>query len=426
MTDVNIEAPDEQLAARLRHQLAESLISDNTITSGPIEAAFRSVPRHLFAPEASLEDAYARYSVIVKTDESGQPVSTVSDPHIQAVMLEQAQVQPGMRVLEVGSGGYNAALLSELTGPKGSVTTVDLDREVVDRTSRFLSAAGYPQVRVVLADAVEGIPSAGHFDRIIVTAGAWDIPPAWSAQLADKGRIVIPLRTRGVTRAVALDKADDRLVSSVSAPCGFVPMQGGGMHREQVYPVSGGQVAVEVDDGQLDDPAELKDVLSGERGEAWSGVTIGRAEPFGHLYLWFATSLPGFVRLHISGGQGDPLLVQAGEKLFPFGNVKAGSLAYMTVRPAAAASVEIGARAFGPHARQASESMAQAISAWDRDSRHGSGPAYTVLPAGTPDEQLPRGYVIDKQYRRIVISWPTGHQPAIRPSIPATPLTEGE
>jgi hypothetical protein len=132
MTDINVEVPDEQLAARLSHQLAESRTCDDTIRSSPVDAAFRTVPRHLFAPEASLED-------------------------IQAVMLEQALVQPGMRVLEIGSGGYNAALL---TGPQGRVTTVDLDPGVTDRASRFLSAAGYSRVSVVLADAVESLPSA--------------------------------------------------------------------------------------------------------------------------------------------------------------------------------------------------------------------------------------------------------------------------
>jgi protein-L-isoaspartate(D-aspartate) O-methyltransferase len=411
MTGIDIQALDDDLARRMRRELVDSLVDDGTIRSSRVESAFRSVPRHQFAPEASLADAYARYSVIVKTDDDGRPISTVSDPHIQAVMLEQAEIQAGMRVLEIGSGGYNAALLAELTGPLGSVTTVDLDPEVTARASSFLMAAGYPRVTVVLADAAEGLPTAGPFDRIMVTAGAWDIPPVWTAQLAGDGRIVVPLRTRGVTRTVALDARAGRLVSSSSAPCGFVPMQGAGMHRERAYPLDGGRVIVTVDDGELEDPEGLSDVLAGERDEAWSGVLIGRAEPFGHLHLSFATSLPGFVRLQTSGGPADPDLVRSGEKFFPFGNVEARSLAYMTVRPAADDRVEIGARAFGPHAGKAAGSMAEAVRAWDRHHRHGDGPVYTVLPAGTRDGQLPDGHVIDKRHSRIVISWPSARCP---------------
>jgi protein-L-isoaspartate(D-aspartate) O-methyltransferase len=306
VTDAADQVADDELAITLRHELAQSLVSDGTIRSSRVEAAFRAVPRHMFAPEATLQDAYARYSVIVKTDDNGRPVSTVSDPHIQAVMLEQAQVTAGMRVLEIGSGGYNAALLAELTGPQGRVTTVDLDPEVTDRASRFLAQAGYAQVSVLLADAEGGVPSAAPYDRVIVTAAAWDIPPAWIAQLADGGRIVVPLRIRGVTRTVAFEPDGDRLVSRASAPCGFVPMQGEGMHRENVLPLGDGQIAVEVDDGELENRADLESVLAGKRAEAWSGVTIGRAEPFGHLHLWYATSLPGFVRLQVDSARGAP------------------------------------------------------------------------------------------------------------------------
>src|SRR5260221_6411727 len=108
---------------------------------------------------------------------------------LQATMLEQAQLGPGMRALEVGSGGYNAALMAELAGQAGEVTTVDIDPEVTGRAARCLADAGYARVNVVLADAEDGVKEHAPYDRIIATAGAWDIPPAWVDQLAAGGRI---------------------------------------------------------------------------------------------------------------------------------------------------------------------------------------------------------------------------------------------
>jgi len=81
-------------------------------------------------------------------------------------------------------------------------------------------------VNVVLADAENGVSDHVPYDRIIVTVGAWDIPPAWVEQLAPGGRIVVPLRMRGLTRSLALDRDGDHLVSRSAMICGFVKIQG--------------------------------------------------------------------------------------------------------------------------------------------------------------------------------------------------------
>jgi protein-L-isoaspartate(D-aspartate) O-methyltransferase len=406
MTSTIDQASSDERATELRTALVESLLSDNTIVSDRVEAAFRTVPRHAFAPESGLDDAYARYAVIVKEDANGRPISTVSDPHIQAVMLEQAEIGPDMRVLEIGSGGYNAALLSELVGPGGRVTTMDIDPEVTDRASAFLEATGYSRVRVLLADAENGASADAPYDRIIVTAGAWDIPPAWIGQLAEAGRIVVPLRIRGVTRTVAFDVNDGRLLSRSSASCGFVPMQGESAHHERLWLLRGDQIGIMIDDGELSNPGSLDGVLASERSQAWPGVTIGRSEPFDFLFLWFATALPGFARLMVDADQGDPGLAGPGERFFPFAEVEGGSLAYMVTRPTEDDDrVEIGARAFGPNGAQAAEVIADALRTWDRDHRHGPGPRYLVVPSGY-DGPAPDGHIVDKRHSRIVVSWP--------------------
>lgn len=394
-------------AERLRAELVEDLVADGTIKTEAVRNAFRAVPRHLFVPEASLADAYARFAVTTRTDERGQATSSVSDPHIQAVMLELADIEPGMSVLEIGSGGYNAALIQELVSATGSVLSVDIDAVVVDRARKFLDEAGYEMVTVVQADAENPVPGA-PFDRILVTAGAWDIPPSWREQLAEGGRLIVPLRTFGVTRVVALDSIDGLLRGQMSAPAGFVPVLGAGAHTERTWMLKGEQVAIVMDDGELDDPSRLDGLLAKERSEAWSSATIGRSEPFDFLYLYLACELDGFVRMHADGSDGDPGLgLEPGEKFFPFAHVyKGDSLAFMVVRPTEEASrVELGARALGPHAAQAAEAMAEAMRGWDL-LRDGHGPLYQVHPAQTPDDELKAGLVLDKRHSRIVISWP--------------------
>ena len=133
-------------------------------------------------------------------------------------MLEQAGIEPGMRVLEVGSGGYNAALIQEITGANGQVTTVDIDADITDRARGCLAAAGYGGVNVVLADAEGGVPEGAPYDRSIVTAAAWDIPPAWISRLTQRGRLIVPLRMGGLTRSIAFDRDGDGLVSRSTCP----------------------------------------------------------------------------------------------------------------------------------------------------------------------------------------------------------------
>ena len=194
---MDVTAADETTqAAALRETMVVELHELRAIRSDRITEAFRTVPRHLFGPGEPLKKAHAaNSSVITKRNEHGIAVSTVSAAYTQAVMPEQAELRSGMRVLEIGSGGYKAALIAELVGEAGEVTTVDIDPDVVDRPRRCLAAAAYDTVNVVLADAEGGVPDHAPYDRVIVTGGAWGISPAWSGQLAEGGWIVVPLRS---------------------------------------------------------------------------------------------------------------------------------------------------------------------------------------------------------------------------------------
>lgn len=372
-----------------------------------VEAALRTVPRHLFAPGVPLEKAYANDSIVTKRNEHGVDISAVSGPAIVAMMLGQLQVAPGQRVLEIGSGGYNAALLRELVGPDGSVTTIDIDQEVADRARTCLAAAGYRDVRVLCADGEFGAAEYGPFDRIIVTVGTWGIPSAWVEQLAEGGRLVVPLRTKGLGRSWGLEYADGHLVGRDPMTCGFVPMQGVGKHRSQSISLHGGEVSLWVGEAQVD-AAALSEVFSTARVETWSGVTVRKRGILGNLDLWLAR-LPDFCLLSAKQEAIDRGLVSPDWHLGTPALVDGDSLAYCTkLRPVAADKTarELGVYAHGSYAVKVADRLAEQIRIWDRDHRHGPGPLLTVHPADTPDAKLPSGLVVDSRHTRIVISWP--------------------
>jgi protein-L-isoaspartate(D-aspartate) O-methyltransferase len=395
--------------AELRDAMVRELHELGAIHVERVAAAFHAVPRHLFAPEASLENVYAaNRSVVTKTDENGAAVSSVSAPTIQATMLEQADLHPGMRVLEIGSGGYNAALIAELVGADGAVTTVDIDPDVVDRARRYLGAAGYGQVTVVLADATNGAPEHAPFDRIIVTAGAWDLPSAWADQLAADGRLVVPLRLRGLTRSFVFEREAAHWVSRGHHLCGFVPMQGTGAHEEQMVLLHADDVGLKIDGEHSLSADLLSAALAQPQVERWSGVTVGGMEPFDDLDFWLATTLPQFGILLAQPAAVDAGLVGKWARWGAPTAAAEDSFAYRTLRrvdPDTKRS-EFGVFAHGPQADALADRMADLIRAWDHDHRGGPGPRIAVYPATTPDADLPAGLVIDKTHTRIVVSWP--------------------
>jgi protein-L-isoaspartate(D-aspartate) O-methyltransferase len=136
-----------------------------------------------------------------------------------------------------------------------------------------MAAAGYHDVTVVCADAEHPIAPGRRYDLIIVTAGAWDIAPAWRDQLTEDGVLVVPLRTFGITKSWALRRRGDRLVSDSHRQCGFVSMQGDGAHEVRYVDIADG-VHLRLDEGQRIDPAVLDGLLAQPREEAWAGVSL--------------------------------------------------------------------------------------------------------------------------------------------------------
>ncbi|MEU1859862.1 methyltransferase, FxLD system [Micromonospora aurantiaca (nom. illeg.)] len=393
----------------MRDALVDRLVADRMITSSVVEAAFRTVPRHTFVPAGTPLDVVYDLdrSVITKTDEHGVHLSSVSAAYIQARMIEQAGVKPGMRVLEIGSGGYNAALLAEVVGADGQVVSVDIDADITNRAQAMLRETGYEdRVRVVQADAVHGLPGEAAFDGILVTVGAWDIPPSWLDHLAPDGVIVVPLRMNGVTRTIAFRRDGDHLTSTSSEVAGFVPLQGEGARPERIFRMPDRQgrfVNLRFDVG-APDVRQLDGVLDTERSEVWSGVTVGHSESFADLHLWLAGFLPGFCLLAADDGTE----LAAERRWFPFGVVHGDSFAYLAWRPAEGDSgAELGARAFGAHGTDASAAMTEQIRAWHQKARRRPAPTFAYWPTGTSAGSVPANVAaLTKTYGLVTISWP--------------------
>ncbi|MFH8934128.1 methyltransferase, FxLD system [Streptomyces griseosporeus] len=392
-----------------RDRMVRTLIETGDARTPRVVAAFRKVPRHLAVPGTEMARSYdPENALITKTDAAGLHISSVSAPRVQAMQIEQADIHPGMNVLEIGSGGVNAAYLAELVGERGHVVTVDIDPEVTQRAKDFLRTTGYRNVTVITADGTSGAIDFQPYDRILVTVQAADIPSAWVHQLSERGRLVVPLRLRGMTRSVAFVRDEHRLVSDGVELCGFVPMQGAGENRMRVaviHDVAGEEIGLRLDDHPEPDADALAKALSMPRSEAWSGVTLAGNESNEHLDLWLATSLEDLPLMAVASAARERGLVASASPLGIPTLVDVDSFAYRTVRRTEHPDrFELGAIGHGPRGREVAERLAKEMQTWDREHR-GDRAHIEVYPAGTPDDQLPAGRVVDRPHSRLTISW---------------------
>jgi len=214
---------------RLFHSNAESLLQRRTrmveeqlrargIRDERVLAAMGKVPREGFISGEDVDNAYGDYPLPIG---EGQ---TISQPYIVASMVEALEVRPENRVLEVGAGtGYEAAILGELAG---EVWTIERHAELADKAREILQKLGYANVHVVTGDGSLGLAEHAPFDRILVAAAAPHVPDTLVAQLAEGGRLVVPVGTRQEQQVLVVRKVGDQTVVTPREACRFVPLVG--------------------------------------------------------------------------------------------------------------------------------------------------------------------------------------------------------
>ena len=177
--------------------------------------AMAKVPREQFIPPAQQSEAYEDHPVPIGFNQ------TISQPYIVGYMTEALRIEPGHRVLEIGTGcGYQTAILAELAR---EVYSVEVIPDLAERARRTLEAMQYTNVHIRAGDGYAGWPEHAPYDRIIGAAAAASLPAALVAQLAEDGILVMPIGTAYQELRV-LQKHGDRLDTLATLPVRFVPM----------------------------------------------------------------------------------------------------------------------------------------------------------------------------------------------------------
>ena len=198
--------------------MVEEQLRRRGIRDERVLTAMAKVPRDAFVAPEDAPNAYGDSPLPIG---AGQ---TISQPYIVAAMLEQLELRPQDRVLEVGTGtGYEAAILGELTA---EVWTIERQPELAETSRSILQRLGCANVHVVQGDGSRGLPGQAPFDKILVAAAAPRIPEMLIEQLADGGKMIVPVGTRQEQQLQLIRKTGDDVTVTPRDLCRFVPLVG--------------------------------------------------------------------------------------------------------------------------------------------------------------------------------------------------------
>jgi protein-L-isoaspartate(D-aspartate) O-methyltransferase len=178
----------------------------------------REVPRHLFVPPEWRHEAYSDRPLPIGDDQ------TISQPYMVAIMTQNLALLGHEHVLEIGTGsGYQAAVLSRLAA---YVSSIEYFAALADSARALLQPLGYTNVEVMVGDGGLGLPAQAPYDGIIVAAAAPHVPQPLLAQLAEGGRLVIPVGSATSQELFIITRRGDYYAQERSVPCRFVPLLG--------------------------------------------------------------------------------------------------------------------------------------------------------------------------------------------------------
>ena len=210
---------------RVRAAMVERQIAARGVRDARVLEAMRRVPRHRFVPAAERDASYEDRPLRIG---AGQ---TISQPYIVALMTEACQLGPDDRVLEIGTGsGYQTAVLAELVG---EVYSIEIVPELAESARRTLEELAVPGVHLRTGDGYRGWPEAAPFDAVLVTAAPDHVPQPLLDQLAEGGRLVIPVGPEDDQRLLRIVKSAQGIEREMLAPVRFVPMTGEAQREEK-------------------------------------------------------------------------------------------------------------------------------------------------------------------------------------------------
>ena len=203
----------------LRQQMVESQLHARGIADQRVLDAMLRVPRHQFVPEFYRDQAYEDHPLPIGENQ------TISQPYIVVLMLEALKLSPADNVLEIGTGsGYVTALLGELTR---QVISIERHSALADAARDLLAGMGYKNVRVVTGDGSRGFPELAPYNAIIVSAAAAELPRELVAQLAEGGRMIVPVGSVDSQQLQFIEKRNGEPQITLRELCRFVPLVSG-------------------------------------------------------------------------------------------------------------------------------------------------------------------------------------------------------
>lgn len=204
--------------AVLRKKMVQEQLIARGIKDERVLEVFRKTERHRFVPQELAENAYADYPLAIG---EGQ---TISQPYIAALMTESLELNGGEKVLEIGTGsGYQAAILSQLSE---NVFTIERLEGLAEKAGQLFKELGLENISLRVSDGTLGWPEEAPFDRIIITAAGARIPLPLEEQLAEGGKIILPLGD-GYSQVLTLAvKRNNRIETTQICNCVFVPLVG--------------------------------------------------------------------------------------------------------------------------------------------------------------------------------------------------------
>lgn len=214
--NTGVPVPEDLSYKNQRKWMVNTQLKQRGITDENILKAFMNVERHLFVNPGDRDKAYGDHPVSIGY---GQ---TISQPYIVAYMTQMLNLDKTSKVLEIGTGsGYQAAILGEICD---TVFTIEIQDELGQRARKILDSLDYDNVFVRIGDGYAGLPRHAPFDAIIVTCATTHVPQTLKDQLAEGGKIVIPVGPRFSQELVLLEKRGNHIRRNTNLEVMFVPM----------------------------------------------------------------------------------------------------------------------------------------------------------------------------------------------------------